>query len=79
MLETLEKAKDWAEDRASVYSTNTLKKHFCVFKWNNGFIVHDTKFIEEHHKEYSSEEIVYCTDSFEFKRIMIILRFTKNK
>jgi len=75
MLENLEKAKAWAENRAHVYCQNVLKKHFCVCKWNNGYIVHDLELIKEHYKEYSSNEIVYCTNQEDFKKLMVLLRF----
>ena len=79
MIKTLEEAKEWAHNRAKIYEQSINKIHFVVCKWNDGYIVHDTKFIYSHRKEYKSEEIIYCTDKVEFKLLLLTLRFLKDE
>jgi hypothetical protein len=76
-LNTLEKAKEWATKSTSFYSKDIEKRHHVVCRWNDGYIVHNVRHIEEHYKEYSSDEIVYCTDKNEMKRLFVMLRFKK--
>jgi len=73
-LHTLEKAKEWAHNRAKIYSEHVKKIHFVVCKHNDGYIVHNAKFIYDHKNEYSSDELVYCTNHDEFKTIISVLR-----
>ena len=54
-LNTLDKAKSWAENRAKVYGSGCA---FMVCKWNDGFIINNIKFVIEHIDEYKSDDTV---------------------
>lgn len=73
-LDTLEKAKEWAENRAAAYGNGCS---FCVCKWNEGYIVHDSRFIKDHFKEYEPDEIIFCTDKYVFEQILALIRINK--
>lgn len=78
-LNTLEKAKKWANQRARTFSVNGFKASYAVLKFNEGYIVHDVKHILLFKKDYLSEEILYCSDEDTYKKLIIILRFSKNE
>lgn len=69
MLDTLEKAKSWADEQSKIYS-NINPQAFMVCTYNKGFIVHNIKFIIDHIDEYKSEEFVYCTDEILFEKML---------
>ncbi len=73
-LDNLEKAKDWAKNRANTYGNGCS---FCVCKWNEGYIVHNSKFVKEHYKEFDFEEIFFCTDDYVLKQIIGLIKIHK--
>jgi len=73
-LSTIERATRWAENRANNYTNGAS---FCVCKFNDGYIVHDSKFVKEHYKEFSFEEIIFCTNEYVFKQIIALIRIDK--
>lgn len=77
-LDTFDKAKAWAHNRAQTFSKDGMKSYFVVCPYNEGYIVHDIKHIYSHINEYLSEEILYCTNEDEFKQIIITIRFIQN-
>ena len=66
-LNTIEKAKIWADNRAKIYQG---KQCFVVCKYNDGFIVQGLKFLIDHINEYTMDSIVYCTDEIKFESFM---------
>ena len=76
-LNTIEKAKKWAHNRAKLFSVNGKLVSFVVCSWNDGYIVHPTSHIIRFQSEYSSDEIIYCTDEDDFLKIMVLLRLIK--
>ena len=76
-LNTFEKAKEWADSRADFFSSDIILVSFVVCNWNGGYIVHNIKHIYNHLKEYSGDEIVYCTNENDLKTLLIFLRFLK--
>ena len=77
-LDTLEKAIAWADNRAKSFSKSNIKAYYVVCKWNEGFIVHHINEVLNHLKEYSCDELVYCTDAEELKKLIIMIRFALN-
>ena len=76
-LNTFLKAKSWADERAKFFSKNGRNVYFIVCKWNDGFIVHEAKEVYKHIKEYTCDELVYCSNEDELKRITIMIRFNE--
>jgi hypothetical protein len=70
-LNTIEKAKKWAEAMAVIYSNGCS---FFVCKWNDEYIVQESKFVKEHYKKYDLEEIVFCTDEYVFSQIISLIK-----
>lgn len=66
---TFEEAKNWAIDRSKIY-TPDQKVSLIVCKWNDSYIVQDTKFILQHIKEYEVGELVFCTNESQFQEIL---------
>ena len=73
-LRTVERAIEWAENRAKVYKNGVS---FCVCKFNDGYIVHNSKFVKEHYKEFDFEEIFFCTDEYVLKQILALIKIHK--
>ena len=73
-LNTFEKAKLWADERAKFFADNVSDSYFVVCTHGDGYIVHNVKHIYAHKNEYSSKEILYCTDKHELKMIILTLR-----
>ena len=76
-LNTFYKAKKWAQNRAKTFSKDGRKSHFVVCTYNKDYIVHESKQVYTFKNEYLSEEILYCTDENEMKKIIYTLRFIK--
>jgi len=70
-LNTIEKAKKWAETMAVIYSNGCS---FCVCKRNNECIIQKSEFVKKHYKEYDLEEVIFCTDEYVFSQITSLIK-----